>query len=227
VTQSNTSKAGAIAHNDADTTQAVEQEQGGGKDMGKDKDRCDCAGGAGVQAVGQKAVTLQDADANAKSEQYHPTNSNTSVRIKSPGDNGSASQSNDSIAKAIAGNEADTIQKVDQDQDSGCKCGGDRVQAVGQKAFTGQEADADATSIQKGAKNSNVPVRIFSPGDDGDVEQSNTSAAFSAAFNDAKTIPLVDQDQGGGCKCDRHAMVQAVGQWAETGQEADSDATSK
>ena len=228
VTQSNTSKAGAIAHNDAETTQAVEQEQGGGKDMGKDKDHCDCSG-AGVQAVGQKAVTLQDADADAKSEQYHPSNSNTSVRIKSPGDNGSVSQSNDSIAKAIANNDAKTIQAVDQDQgDSGCKCGGDRVQAVGQKAFTGQEADADATSIQKGAKNSNVPVRIFSPGDDGDVEQSNTSAAFSGAFNDAKTLQLVDQDQGGGgCKCDRHAMVQAVGQWAETGQEADSDATSK
>ena len=59
------------------------------------------------------------------------------------------------------------------------------MQAVGQKALTGQMADSEATSFQKGAKNLNVPVRIFSEGDDGDVEQSNDSTALSAALNAA------------------------------------------
>jgi GTP cyclohydrolase II len=220
VSQSNSSDAKAIAHNESDTDQAAEQEQ----DKGKGKDGC-CSG-AGVQAIGQKAETWQDADADAKSVQYNPSNSNIAVRIHSPGDNGDVSQTNSSEAKAIADNEADTTQKAEQEQEGGCKCGSDLVQAVGQKAITDQEADADATSIQKGAKNLNVPVRIFSPGDDGDVEQTNSSDAFAGAFNDAETKQIVEQEQEDGCKCDRHAFVQAVGQWAETWQDADADATS-
>jgi hypothetical protein len=232
VSQSNASKAEAVAGNKADTDQSTEQAQGDGR--GK------CCSGGGVQAVGQKAVTLQDADADAKSEQYEPRNKNISVRIGSKGDNGDVTQSNTSAAKALAFNKASTTQTADQDQSGGCKCGADRVQAVGQKAITGQKADADATSIQKGAENVNVPVRIFSGGDDGDVKQTNASAAFAGAFNSAETEQTADQDQGGGCKCkddrgkddprdhgDAGAAVQAVGQWAETWQKADADATSK
>jgi hypothetical protein len=237
VEQSNSSKAVSKAGNEAETNQAVEQEQSGGR--GK------CCSGAGVQAVGQEAKTGQKADADAESVQYKPTNSNISVRIGSKGDNGSVKQSNTSVAKALAGNEAETTQSAVQDgSGGGCRCRSDRVQAVGQKALTGQKADADATSIQKGAKNSNVPVRIFSEGDDGDVEQSNTSLAFSGAFNEAETTQVAGQEQHGrDCRCDdgkhkdhgkgKHdhghggAAVQAVGQWAETWQEADSDATSK
>jgi len=230
VSQSNSSKAGALAGNASETTQAAEQDQGGG---GK------CCSGDGVQAVGQEAATFQKADADAKSEQYNPSNSNISVRIGSKGDNGSVTQSNDSAAKAIAGNAASTDQFAGQSQHGDCRCGGDKVQAVGQGAITGQKADADATSIQKGAKNSNVPVRIFSKGDDGDVTQSNSSLALSAAVNAAATEQAVEQRQGGGCGCgkggkggkdDKHhgdgARVQAVGQWAETGQKADADAKS-
>jgi GTP cyclohydrolase II len=233
VSQSNSSKAGALAGNASKTTQAAEQKQAGG---GK------CCSGNGVQAVGQEAATIQKADADARSEQYHPSNSNISVRIGSKGDNGSVTQSNDSAAKAIAGNAASTEQLAGQSQGGGdCRCSGDKVQAVGQKAITGQKADADATSIQKGAKNSNVPVRIFSEGDDGDVNQSNTSLAFAGAFNAASTEQAVEQRQRGGCGCryamdskdgkdhgaDDGARVQAVGQWAETWQKADADATSK
>jgi hypothetical protein len=248
VSQSNASKAIGVAHNEAATKQSAEQDQAGGgkedgyggkddgygKDKGDGKDSC-CSGGAGVQAVGQKSVTGQAADADATSEQYHPKNSNIAVRIGSPGDNGDVTQSNTSLAKAIAANEAATLQAADQDQSGG---GGDHVQAIGQKAITGQKADADATSIQKGAKNVNAPVRIFSPGDDGDVTQSNVSAAFAGAFNSAKTLQFASQDQGGGekggkdrkdgkCGCDDGARVQAIGQWAETWQAADADATSK
>jgi hypothetical protein len=226
VEQSNNSVAGSAAGNLAKTDQAVEQSQGG------DDCRCKHGGGSGVQAVGQEAKTIQVAESEAKSVQEHASNENIPVRIGSKGDNGSVSQSNNSAALSFAGNAAKTTQGVEQTQGGGCGChGGDAVQAVGQKAITGQLAESEATSIQKGAKNSNTPVRIFSEGDDGDVEQSNNSIALSAALNLAKTDQAVSQSQGGGCGCgDRHksdgAKVQAVGQWAETFQKADSDATS-
>jgi GTP cyclohydrolase II len=227
VSQSNNSVAGSAAGNLAHTGQGVEQSQGGGEEAKKGK----CCGGSGVQAVGQEAKTIQVAESEAKSVQEHASNENIPVRIGSKGDNGSVEQSNNSAALSFAGNAAKTTQAVEQSQDGGCGCHGDLVQAVGQKAITGQFAESEATSIQKGAKNSNTPVRIHSEGDDGDVEQSNNSIALSAALNAAKTEQLVGQSQGDGCGCgDRHksggAKVQAVGQWAETWQKADSDATS-
>jgi hypothetical protein len=225
VEQSNNSIAKSIAGNKAETTQAVAQDQGGGDAKSK------CCDGAGVQAVGQEAETWQKADSNAKSVQEHASNENIPVRVGSKGDNGSVSQENNSAALSFAGNAASTTQAVAQSQAGGCGCASDLVQAVGQKAFTGQKADSDATSVQKGAKNSNTPVRIYSEGDDGDVEQSNNSLALSAALNAAKTEQAVDQRQSGACKCDdKHksggAGVQAVGQWADTWQKADSDAES-
>jgi hypothetical protein len=227
VKQDNTSVAESLTANAAKTEQGVEQSQGGGG-------KCCGGGGSGVQAVGQKAETGQEANSNATSTQDHPKNSNIPVRIGSPGDNGSVSQSNNSGAFSLAANLAKTEQGVSQTQGGGCGCGGDHVQAVGQKAITGQLADSNATSTQKGATNSNTPVRIKSPGNDGDVEQSNNSIALSAAVNAAATLQSVEQSQGCGCRPmkDGHgggggAGVQAVGQWAETWQGADSNATSE
>jgi hypothetical protein len=248
VKQSNNSIAGSLAANAAKTEQGVEQTQGGG-------DKCGChgSGGDGVQAVGQDAVTLQGAKSNATSEQDHASNDNIPVRIGSPGGNGSVKQSNNSVALSGAVNLAGTSQMVGQTQAGGCGCGGDHVQAVGQKAITGQWADSNATSTQKGASNSNIPVRIDSPnavmkeygpakkeapvpvGGDGDVSQSNNSIALSAAVNAAKTEQGVEQTQGGDCGCrepkdhgygDGGAKVQAVGQFAATLQHANSNATS-
>jgi hypothetical protein len=228
VDQSNTSTAGSIAGNKATTDQGVEQQQGG--------NACGCKGsGNGVQAVGQHAETGQEANSEATSTQDHPSNSNISVRIYSPGENGDVNQSNDSTALSAAGNLAETTQAVSQTQAGGCGCG-DHVQAVGQKAITGQLADSAASSTQKGASNSNLPVRIKSPGGDGSVQQSNTSLALSAALNAAKTTQAVEQTQAGcGCRPGKKegghgsggAGVQAVGQWAETWQGADSSATSE
>jgi hypothetical protein len=220
VDQSNTSIAGSIAGNHATTEQGAEQQQGG--------DACGCKGsGGGVQAAGQKAETGQEANSEATSTQDHPSNGNISVRIFSPGSNGDVNQSNNSAALSAAGNLAGTTQGVSQSQAGGCGCG-DHVQAVGQKAITGQLADSAATSTQKGASNANVPVRIKSMGGDGSVNQSNTSLALSAALNKAKTDQGVEQQQGGGCGCHgKGAGVQAVGQWAETWQGADSSATSE
>ena len=225
VEQSNNSIAGSAAGNLSETGQGVEQSQG---------DKCGCKkhdGGSGVQAVGQEAKTVQMAESEAKSVQEHAKNENIPVRIGSEGGGGSVSQSNNSVAGSLAGNASKTTQGVEQTQ-GGCGCGGDAVQAVGQGAITGQLADSKATSIQKGAENSNTPVRIDSDGYDGDVEQSNNSVALSAALNAAKTEQAVGQSQGGECGCrDRHksdgAKVQAVGQWAETWQKADSDAKSE
>jgi hypothetical protein len=224
VEQSNDSIAGSAAGNLAETEQGVEQQQGGGDAAKKDK----CCGGSGVQAVGQEAKTIQKAESDAKSVQEHASNENIPVRVGSKGDNGSVSQSNNSAALSFAGNAAKTSQGVGQSQGGGCGCHGDLVQAVGQKAITGQLAESEATSIQKGAKNSNTPVRIHSEGDDGDVEQSNNSIALSAALNAAKTEQAVGQSQDDRCGC-KHggAGVQAVGQWAETWQAADSDAKSE
>jgi hypothetical protein len=229
VEQSNNSIAGSAAGNKAGTEQGVEQQQGG---IEAAKGKC-CGGGSGVQAVGQEAATGQKADSEAKSVQEHASNENVPVRIGSKGGGGSVSQSNNSAALSFAGNAAKTTQGVEQTQGGGCGChGGDAVQAVGQKAITGQLAESEAKSIQKGAENSNTPVRVHSEGDDGDVEQSNTSVGLSAAVNAALTDQAVAQSQGGGCGCrDRHksddARVQAVGQWAETWQKADSDAKSE
>lgn len=227
VDQSNTSIAGSIAGNKATTEQGAEQQQGGA---------CGCKGsGSGVQAVGQQAGTGQEANSEATSKQDHPSNDNISVRIYSPGENGDVKQSNNSAALSAAGNLAETGQGVSQTQAGGCGCG-DLVQAVGQKAITGQLADSAASSTQKGASNSNLPVRIKSAGGDGNVDQSNNSLALSAALNAAKTTQAVEQTQAGcGCRPPKKeyghgsggAGVQAVGQWAETWQGADSSATSE
>src|ERR1044072_6856047 len=62
------------------------------------------------------------------------------------------------------------------------------VQGVDQTALTGQWASSTANSTQTNPSNSNISVRIFSPGSSGSVSQSNTSAAGAAAINKAATI---------------------------------------
>jgi hypothetical protein len=95
---------------------------------------------------------------------------------------------------------------------------------VGQWAYNDQSADSAAESVQKGACNINSPVRIKSDGDDGDVSQSNSSDAESAAGNDNETKQSADQSAGSGYG---DAAVQAIGQWADNAQDASSDATSE
>ena len=92
------------------------------------------------------------------------------------------------------------------------------VQGVEQVAGTGQSASSSASSTQTNPSNSNISVRIFSPGDNGSVSQSNNSVAGSAAGNAAATGQAVSQSQGGG------GGEQAVGQVAETIQKAKSNA---
>ena len=224
VTQVNGSLAVSAAGNLNSTDQSADQSAGGS------------GGGVTVQALGQKAVNGQDADSHATSEQDGASNANSPVRIKSAGSDGDVTQANLSGAFSAAGNSNDTTQSVSQDagsglpvlsplaREGGCgSCGGDgaTVQAAGQWASSKQKADSSADSTQKGACNTNSPVRIKSKGDDGDVKQVNASAAKSAAGNDNQTTQSADQAAGWG-----GVNVQALGQKAWNGQDADSHATS-
>jgi hypothetical protein len=169
------------------------------------------------QAIGQAAASWQEADASADSTQIEPTNVNVPVRIFSPGDAGDVSQSNSSLAAALAANANETDQDATQSQASD----GYGTQAIGQAAESAQDADASADSTQIDPTNANVPVRIFSPGDDGDVEQSNDSTAKALAANANHTDQEASQSQGGG-----GSGTQSIGQAAKSGQKADASADS-
>jgi hypothetical protein len=240
VTQTNSSDAESAAGNKNDTDQSAHQSADG-------------SGDATVQAIGQWADSEQDASSDATSKQFDPSNSNSPVRIKSYGDGGDVTQSNSSSALSAAGNKNETSQDASQDagSDHGDKCrdkcgeyprdgaeyskdgcgdkcgghedGGTTVQAIGQWADNDQSAKSSAESVQKGACNTNEPVRIKSGGDDGDVSQSNSSFAASAAGNKNDADQSADQSAAGR----GDTAVQAIGQWADNDQDASSDATSK
>jgi hypothetical protein len=224
VSQSNSSSAISVAGNKNDTTQEATQDAGYGD------------GAPVVQEIGQWADNGQKADSSADSTQTDASNSNSPVRIKSAGGGGEVSQSNSSSAKSAAGNLNSTDQSADQ---SAGGSGGPTVQAIGQWADNWQGASSDATSEQSGASNTNAPVRIKSYGDDGDVTQSNSSTALSAAGNKNETtqdasqnagglkeVPVISKDGCGSCDGGSDATVQAIGQWASSGQKADSSADS-
>jgi hypothetical protein len=212
VKQTNAAAAGAAAGNANSTNQSAEQASGAD---------CKCGGG-GTQAVGQSADSKQSADADADATQIKPSNSNVSVRIGSAGDGGDVTQTNAALAGALAGNLNKTDQSADQSQ-----AGGGGVQAVGQEAASKQDAEADADATQYKPSNKNTSVRIHSPGDDGEVTQTNVAASLGIAFNANKTDQSAEQSQGAdSCKCSGTG-VQAVGQFAYNDQEADADATAK
>jgi hypothetical protein len=240
VTQSNSSEAVSFAGNSNDTTQSANQSQSGS------------GGVAAVQEAAQKAANGQWANSNAESKQVNPTNKNISVRVLSPGDNGSVNQSNDSKAKSFAGNKNELTQDVSQDQ-SGSECcphpgnsskdkehgdhkdpcgcqSGVGIQASGQEALNLQKAESNAESTQIKPTNTNISVRVLSPGDNGDVNQSNSSTALSGAFNKNDTTQSVDQSQSAGdrCHCSHGGIgIQAAAQKALNLQKADSNAESK
>jgi hypothetical protein len=229
VSQENNSYADAVATNDNDTDQSIDQSQSGG------------GGGDALQEAAQEAVNLQKAEADAESVQVKPQNKNISVRVLSPGDNGDVDQSNNSKAKSKAENDNDLEQDIDQEQgggghdmsaksygdDCGCKGGGTGIQAAGQEAVNKQYADADAKSVQIKPSNTNISVRVLSPGDDGDVSQENNSYADADAKNDNDTKQDIEQKQRSfDCGCHGSDLIQAAGQAAFNLQKADADAKS-
>src|SRR5689334_17206090 len=133
------------------------------------------ADGPSVQGVGQTAGSQQSASSSANSTQVQPSNTNISVRIGSEGDGGAVNQSNSSTALSAAGNSNDTTQQAGQ------SAGGAGVQDANQAATNDQSADSSANSTQIKPSNTNISVRIGSPGDDGSVTQTNSSKAASVA----------------------------------------------
>jgi hypothetical protein len=171
------------------------------------------------QTVAQLAGSSQDAQASATSTQIKPENTNVSVRVLSPGSNGPVSQANSSTAAALAAN-ANTLDQS-ATQSAGESSGyAQPVQSAGQVAASKQDADAWADSTQVKPKNTNVSVRVLSPGDDGDVTQENTSTALGLALNKNDTDQTATQDAGGG------SPVQAAEQVAKSDQDADASAES-
>jgi hypothetical protein len=233
VTQTNASAAAAISANENKTDQSADQTQAGG------------SGGSYGQAAGQEAKSEQDASSEAESTQKSPRNVNVPIRILSPGDDGDVTQTNASAAAAASANGNETDQSVDQTQSGGsaapapssghgssCGCEDSSYsQAAGQEAKSDQSADSKAESTQKEPSNVNVPIRIGSRGDGGDVTQTNASLAGAASANGNKTDQSVDQTQSGGSSkdskcCSDASYSQAAGQESKSDQSAESDAKS-
>ena len=161
--------------------------------------------GSGDQQAGQAAGSEQDATAAAESDQIKPQNTNVDVRVLSPGSNGPVSQDNTSTAAAIAGNLNATGQTIDQ---SAYGPGGQ--QTAGQEAGSQQDATAAAGSLQVEPSNTNVGVRVLSPGDDGPVSQRNDSTAAAIAANLNATKQDISQDPHGSPS---QTAGQAAGNW--------------
>jgi hypothetical protein len=224
VTQSNTVSSGAGSTNANTTNQTSDQTQSGGGSCGCTPCGCRPApvavasdpstgvapatSGGGIQSTDQTAGNAQLAGAASSANQVDPTNSNIDVRVLSPGDNGSVTQSNSVTSDAAASNTNSTTQTATQDPTGGsggpCGCGGPAdIQTAKQSAGNLQAAGAASEATQVGAKNVNLPVRVLSPGSDGSVHQSNTVDSSAAASNDNSTTQKSDQDQSGsgGCGC--------------------------
>ena len=204
VSQSNKASSNATAGNLNQTGQTADQAQAG----------------SGTQAVGQSVMSAQDALALGETIQTEPSNENISVRVLSPGNDGSVSQSNEASSNAEAGNMNATQQAAGQEQaGSGC-CGGAGSQVVGQSADSDQDATALSATQQTKPSNSNSSIRVLIPGDGGSVSQSNTASSNAEAGNGNWTDQSAEQAQAGAsCKCGG-AGTQIVGQSAESEQGA-------
>ena len=226
VTQSNSTTALAAALNGNKTEQSIDQSQGAPeKEPAKAEDakRVYPSGSSSTQIAGQSANNRQSADADAKAVQVKPTNTATSIRVLSPGDDGDVTQSNDATAIGIAANGNKTEQSIDQSQAGGGGHGSDYAQIAGQEAGNYQKADADATAVQVKPTNTASSIRVLSPGDDGDVTQSNDATALGVALNLNHTDQSIDQQQSGSGHGSDYLQVAGQGAWS--GQHADADAT--
>ena len=207
VSQSNVASSNAAAGNANGTSQSATQGQ---------------SGSGGSQTIGQAASNEQSAAALSGTVQEHPTNSNISVRVLSPGNDGPVSQSNVATSNATAANLNGTHQSADQTQGGGsdsCKCGSAGSQVIGQSADNHQGALAGSLTVQEGAKNENISVRVLSEGDNGPVTQSNVASSNAAAGNLNGTTQTAGQDQAGNsCKCG--SGTQVIGQSASNAQGA-------
>src|SRR5581483_8807411 len=177
------------------------------------------AGLPDVQTVGQTASNDQTADATSGAAQVQPSNTNISVRVLSPGDDGDVTQTNSVSSDAAAGNANDTSQSAGQLLGGG-------TQTVGQAAGSTQAADALSGALQLGGLNANAPVDNLAPSGDGSVQQAGSADASAAAGNAASTDQSAEQRAAAPCGCDGSG-TQTVGQAASNEQEAGAASLAK
>jgi hypothetical protein len=169
-----------------------------------------------IQVSGQSAGTSQQAAAGSSATQSNPSNTNIAIRVLSPGNDGNVSQTNAAGSSATAGNASNTTQG------SGQSAGTGGVQSSTQSSTTDQLAGALSTAAQSGASNVNVPIRVLSPGNDGNVSQTNAVGSQAAAGNAATTGQTGTQSAAGGgsCGCSSSTPIQTSDQSASTDQTA-------
>jgi hypothetical protein len=153
------------------------------------------AASPGVQTVSQSAGSAQQATSASGATQIAPSNTNISVRVLSPGNDGAVTQTNSASSGASSTNSNSTNQSASQDQSSG------GIQTADQSALNGQAAGALSSASQYGASNQNLPVRVLSPGNDGPVTQSNLVSSNAGSTNTNTTTQSSDQTQSGGSPC--------------------------
>jgi trimeric autotransporter adhesin len=220
VEQTNSVDSEANASNENSAEQSVDQDQSSGSGSGS----CCKSGSTGVQTADQDAENEQKAIAASAAKQDHPKNTNVSIRVLSPGDDGDVEQTNSVDSEANASNENAAEQSVDQDQSSG-SAGSTGIQTADQMAKNDQDALGLSLAAQKGASNKNIPIRVKSEGDNGDVEQTNSVDSEANASNENSAEQSVDQDQSSGsgsssCCKSGSTGIQTAGQKAENEQDA-------
>ena len=211
--QSNSAASTGSASNAAPTAQNASQTQGGN----------------GVQSSDQQAQTDQAALAQSSAQQVNPSNSNISVRVLSPGSDGNVTQSNSATSTANASNSGSTTQSGKQIQGGS----GSGVQSATQNADTQQLAGAASSAEQIDPSNSNLSVRVLSPGSDGNVTQSNTDTSTATATNNAPVAQTAFQDPSGpagpscGCGGQGGPDVQSITQGSWIGQIGDAQSSAQ
>jgi hypothetical protein len=128
-----------------------------------------CAPGGSAPAGGASGATDGD-QYQAGSGQYLPTNTNIEIRILSPGDSGSVTQTNSAITQVISTATNAVEQQVEQ-----------------------QHAQIQAAAAQVQPENVNVGISIASPGDSGPVTQVNEAVAQIVATTIASATQSAEQ----------------------------------
>ena len=152
------------------------------------------------------------------------------IRVGSWGNDGSVEQTNSVDSDAEAANRNSAEQDATQSQSSGgtgacCPSGSTGVQTADQDAENKQAAIAASSAEQKNPKNTNVSIRVLSPGNDGDVSQTNSVESDATATNKNSADQTVEQDQSGSgstdkCGCKGSTGIQTADQDAENKQAA-------
>jgi hypothetical protein len=241
VTQTNSVESNANSSNSNSTTQSAEQEQaaGGGAEHSSDGNHGCCPSKeTGIQIASQNATNEQGSLAAALANQEKPENSNISIRVFSPGNDGPVSQTNSVTSNANSSNSNSTAQTANQNQGSGgeaesnlnplsgehgdkkghcCPSSTTGIQVTGQNAESSQHSAALSGAFQKGASNTNMPIRVLSEGDDGPVTQTNSVESNANSSNANTTTQTANQNQAGGSGGSALG-IQVIGQEAKNDQ---------